>query len=84
MQAEIGKLFDLCQQKSTEIERLNRQAEAQRAAAVEEQATLSKLIAELRTSLQDTQRDNQEELELLKVKMAQLFTGDIHSLRDYY
>ena len=49
-----------------------------------ERNELKDLIDGLRKRLKETQRFNMEEIELLKVKMAQLHDADVQSLSKYY
>jgi hypothetical protein len=74
----------VCEQKSIEIERLHRQIESNRSNSEQEAAISNKLITELQNKLEEINSSNMEELECLKVKMAQLFTGDVKTLQNYY
>jgi hypothetical protein len=74
----------VCEQKSIEIERLHRQIESNRSNSEQEAAISNKLITELQNKLEEINSSNMEELECLKIKMAQLFTGDVKTLQNYY
>jgi predicted XRE-type DNA-binding protein len=49
-----------------------------------ERAELKALIDGLRSQLKQTQLSQAEEIELLKVKMAQLHQADVESLESFY
>ena len=49
-----------------------------------EKNTLQNLLNEFKQKLKDIELQNKEELELLKIKMAQLHEGDIKALESYY
>ena len=60
------------------------QLKAIREASKREADYLNRLSEELKAQLNALQLKNLEELELLKIKMAELHQGDISSLKNYY
>lgn len=84
LESENSKIYELCKRKTEEIERLHIQIETLRNTADTEIAAKDKLIEELKAKLDEEAKNNLEEVELLKVKMAQLFNGDVRTLRNYY
>lgn len=74
----------LCLEKNEEIKRLYDNLKLFREASESEKKQLSSLIDILREKLKDIERANLEEIEHLKIKMAQLHSADIHNIEQYY
>ena len=81
---EKQKLVALSVEKSEEIKRLYDTIKRMKDAADAERAELKAIVGGLRAGLRENERRAQEELELLKVKMAQLHRADVESLESFY
>ncbi len=71
-------------EKSEEIKRLYDTLKRIKEAADAERTELQAIVSGLRDCLKEHERRGQEELELLKVKMAQLHRADVQSLENFY
>lgn len=70
--------------KSVEIEKLNGEVAALKEQKEGEIESNDRLISMLKEKIRSTEVSNMEEVELLKVKMAQLHHGDIEGLMGSY
>lgn len=84
LRSEINKLTTVCVSKTEEIRRLYGTIAEIKEANAAERRDLDRLIESLRQRVKVLEEDNIEELELLKVKMAQLHQSDIVNLEKYY
>lgn len=84
LKSEVEKLYELSECKTGEIKSLFDQLQSFRDASKKEAEYLGNLNEQLRKQLSELHRRNLEELELLKIKMAELHQGDIAALKSYY
>jgi predicted RNase H-like nuclease (RuvC/YqgF family) len=84
LRSEISHLRTLLECKSTEIKRLLEENENMKKTMTAEIELQTKANEELRVRMKALERDGLENVEALKIKMAQLVDADMKSLVVYY
>jgi hypothetical protein len=84
LKSEVEKLTELNLCKTEELKTLYDQLHVLRDSTKREIEAANRLCEDFKTKLYQLQLRNVEELELLKIKMAELHQGDVSSLRSYY
>lgn len=84
LKSEVEKLTELNLAKSEELKTLYDQLHGLRDSTRQEIDAAKRLAEDLKKKLYELQLRAVEELELLKIKMAELHQGDVSSLRAFY
>jgi len=84
LKSEVEKLTELSLCKTEELKSLYDQLAQLRDSSKREIEAANRVYEDVRAKLYQLQLQNVEELELLKIKMAELHQGDVSALRTYY